>query len=351
MKFIGAHVSASGGVEAAPVNASEIGANAFALFTKNQRQWVARPLTEESIRVFKENCGKLGFDSRYILPHDSYLINLGHPEEEGLQKSRAAFLDEMQRCEQLGLKLLNFHPGSHLNKISVEECLDKVAESINLILGKTHDVVAVIENTAGQGSNVGNEFWQLGHIIDRVDDKSRVGVCLDTCHTYTAGYDIVNEYDKVAESINLILGKTHDVVAVIENTAGQGSNVGNEFWQLGHIIDRVDDKSRVGVCLDTCHTYTAGYDIVNEYDKVFEEFDTAVGFGYLRGIHLNDSKKALGSRVDRHDSIGKGLIGMDFFRRFMQDVRFDGIPIILETPDESLWAEEIKLLRSFVSSD
>ena len=253
MKFIGAHVSASGGVEAAPVNASEIGANAFALFTKNQRQWVARPLTEESIRVFKENCGKLGFDSRYILPHDSYLINLGHPEEEGLQKSRAAFLDE---------------------------CLDKVAESINLILGKTHDVVAVIENTAGQGSNVGNEFWQLGHIIDRVDDKSRVGVCLDTCHTYTAGYDIVNEYD-----------------------------------------------------------------------KVFEEFDTAVGFGYLRGIHLNDSKKALGSRVDRHDSIGKGLIGMDFFRRFMQDVRFDGIPIILETPDESLWAEEIKLLRSFVSSD
>ena len=258
MKFIGAHVSASGGVEAAPVNASEIGANAFALFTKNQRQWVARPLTEESIRVFKENCGKLGFDSRYILPHDSYLINLGHPEEEGLQKSRAAFLDEMQRCEQLGLKLLNFHPGSHLNKISVEECL---------------------------------------------------------------------------------------------NTAGQGSNVGNEFWQLGHIIDRVDDKSRVGVCLDTCHTYTAGYDIVNEYDKVFEEFDAAVGFGYLRGIHLNDSKKALGSRVDRHDSIGKGLIGMDFFRRFMQDVRFDGIPIILETPDESLWAEEIKLLRSFVSSD
>ena len=174
----------------------------------------------------------------------------------------------------------NFHPGSHLNKISVEECLDKVAESINLILGKTHDVVAVIENTAGQGSNVGNEFWQLGHIIDRVDDKSRVGVCLDTCHTYTAGYDIVNEYD-----------------------------------------------------------------------KVFEEFDAAVGFGYLRGIHLNDSKKALGSRVDRHDSIGKGLIGMDFFRRFMQDVRFDGIPIILETPDESLWAEEIKLLRSFVSSD
>lgn len=275
-KYIGAHVSASGGVEIAPVNAHEIGANAFALFTKNQRQWVARPLTEESIREFKGNCGKLSFDARYILPHDSYLINLGHPEEEGLEKSRAAFLDEMQRCEQLGLQLLNFHPGSHLNKISVEKCLDKVAESINITLNKTKGATAVIENTAGQGSNVGNEFWQLKHIIDRVEDKSRVGVCLDTCHTYSAGYDIVGEYD-----------------------------------------------------------------------KVFREFDEVVGFNYLRGIHLNDTKKALGSHVDRHDSIGKGLLGIDFFKRFMKDERFDNIPIILETPDETLWAEEIKLLRSF----
>ena len=276
MKFIGAHVSAGGGVEQAPGNAHEIGANAFALFTKNQRQWVAKPLSDISISRFKENCEKYGFDSRYILPHDSYLINLGHPEEEGLQKSRAAFLDEMQRCEELGLKLLNFHPGSHLNKISVETCLDRVAESINMTLAKTKGVTAVIENTAGQGSNVGNEFWQLKHIIDRVEDKSRVGVCLDTCHTFTAGYDIVNEYD-----------------------------------------------------------------------KVFGEFDATVGFGYLSGIHLNDSKKTMGSRVDRHDSIGKGLIGLDFFRRFMQDERFNDMPVILETPDESLWAEEIKLLRSF----
>lgn len=276
MKFIGAHVSASGGVEAAPVNAHEIGANAFALFTKNQRQWVAKPLTGDSIELFKENCDKYAFDSRYILPHDSYLINLGHPEAEGLEKSRAAFLDEMQRCEQLGLKLLNFHPGSHLNKISVEGCLDKVAESINITLGKTKGVTAVIENTAGQGSNVGNEFWQLKYIIDRVEDKTRVGVCLDTCHTYSAGYDIVADYD-----------------------------------------------------------------------NVFKEFDATVGFNYLRGIHLNDTKKALGSRVDRHDSIGKGLLGMDFFQRFMKDVRFDNMPIILETPDESLWSEEIKLLRSF----
>ena len=275
MKYIGAHVSASGGVELAPVNANAIGANAFALFTKNQRQWVSKPLTAESITRFKANCEEFGLDANYILPHDSYLINLGHPEEEGLSKSRMAFLDEMQRCEQLGLKLLNFHPGSHLNKIPLEVCLDRVAESIN---------------------------WALD--------------------------------------------KTSGVTAVIENTAGQGSNVGNEFWQLKYIIDRVNDKSRVGVCLDTCHTFTAGYDLVSDYDKVLDEFESTVGFQYLRGIHLNDSKKALATRVDRHDSIGKGLINMSFFEKFMKDKRFDNMPIILETPDETLWAEEIKLLRS-----
>ncbi|MCS3196354.1 deoxyribonuclease IV [Bacteroides thetaiotaomicron] len=275
MKYIGAHVSASGGVEFAPVNAHEIGANAFALFTKNQRQWVSKPLTEENIRLFKENCTKYNFQTDYILPHDSYLINLGHPEEEGLEKSRAAFLDEMQRCEQLGLKLLNFHPGSHLNKISVEDCLALIAESINLTLEKTKGVTAVIENTAGQGSNLGSEFWQLRYIIDRVNDKSRVGICLDTCHTYTAGYDIVNDYD-----------------------------------------------------------------------KVFDEFEKEVGFEYLRGMHLNDSKKELGSHVDRHDNIGQGLIGSVFFERLMKDSRFDNMPLILETPDESKWAEEIAWLRS-----
>lgn len=275
MKYIGAHVSASGGVEFAPVNAHEIGANAFALFTKNQRQWVSKSLTEENIRLFKENCTKYNFQTDYILPHDSYLINLGHPEEEGLEKSRAAFLDEMQRCEQLGLKLLNFHPGSHLNKISIEDCLALIAESINLTLEKTKGVTAVIENTAGQGSNLGSEFWQLRYIIDRVNDKSRVGICLDTCHTYTAGYDIVNDYD-----------------------------------------------------------------------KVFDEFEKEVGFEYLRGMHLNDSKKELGSHVDRHDNIGQGLIGSAFFERLMKDSRFDNMPLILETPDESKWAEEIAWLRS-----
>lgn len=274
MKYIGAHVSASGGVENAPVNAHEIGANAFALFTKNQRQWVSKPLTKESIRLFKENCEKYNFKPEYILPHDSYLINLGHPEPDALEKSRAAFLDEMQRCEQLGLKLLNFHPGSHLNKISVEDSLDLIAESINITLEKTKGVTAVIENTAGQGSNLGNEFWHLKYIIDRVEDKNRVGVCLDTCHTFTAGYDFLGDYD-----------------------------------------------------------------------AVFNEFEEVVGFRYLRGMHLNDSKKELGSHVDRHDSIGKGLIGFAFFEKLMHDPRFDNMPLILETIDETLWPEEIAWLR------
>ena len=276
MKYIGAHVSASGGVENAPLNAMAIGANAFALFTKNQRQWVSAPLTARSIELFKENCRKGGFLPEYILPHDSYLINLGNPDEEAVQKSRAAFLDEMQRCEQLGLKMLNFHPGSHLNKISVEQCLDEIAANINMALSKTNGVTAVIENTAGQGSNVGNKFEEIRYIIDRIDDKSRVGVCIDTCHTYSAGYDIVGDYD-----------------------------------------------------------------------GVFSEFDSVIGLEYLRAIHLNDTKKPLSSRVDRHETLGDGFLGIDFFKKLMKDTRFDNIPIILETPDESKWAEEIALLRSF----
>ena len=277
MKYIGAHVSSSGGVENAPANALAIGANAFALFTKNQRQWVSAPLSEKSITLFRQRCEQGGFDPRYILPHDSYLINLGSPDEEGLQKSRNAFFDEMARCEQLGLSMLNFHPGSHLNKISLEECLDRIAESINMALARTSGVTAVIENTAGQGSNVGTRFEHIRYIIDKVEDKSRVGVCIDTCHTYSAGYDIVGDYD-----------------------------------------------------------------------AVFDEFDKVIGFGYLRGVHLNDSKKLLASRVDRHDSLGDGTLGIEFFKRFMNDVRFDNMPIILETPDENRWRDEIILLRSFL---
>ena len=276
MKYIGAHVSTSGGVENSPLNAHNIGATAFALFTKNQRQWEASPLSQSSIELFKKRCAKFGYTADMILPHDSYLINLGHPDKDALEKSRNAFLDEMTRCEQLGLNRLNFHPGSSLGKISEDECLSIIAESINIALSKT------------------------------------TGVC-----------------------------------AVIENTAGQGSNLGFRFEQLAQIIDRVEDKSRVGICIDTCHTYAAGYDIVNEYDKVFNDLDSIVGRKYIKGLHLNDAKKGLGSKVDRHDSLGEGVLGLDFFRRLIQDNRFDNIPIILETPNEELWPQEIEMLKKW----
>jgi len=279
MKYVGAHVSASGGVENAPINANLIGAKAFALFTKNQRQWFSNPLSKASIKAFRENCEKYDYKPFQILPHDSYLINLGHPEKEPLQKSRASFLDEMERCEQLGLDKLNFHPGSHLKTISEEECLNRIAESINIVLDKTKGVTAVIENTAGQGTNLGYKFEQIRFIIDKVDDKSRVGICIDTCHAYTSGYNI---------------------------------------------------KSPEG------------------YAETFSLFDKIVGFNYLRGMHINDSKKEFATRVDRHDNLGRGFLGEGVFRMLMNDVRFDNIPLILETPEESLWEEEIKRLYSLV---
>lgn len=275
MKYIGAHVSASGGVENAPLNAHAIGAKAFALFTRNQRQWKSSPLTKKSISLFKERCEEFGYEAKHILPHDSYLINLGHPDPDGLQKSRDAFLDEMQRCEQLGLDRLNFHPGSHLNELPVDDCLARIAESINRTLDQTAGVCAVIENTAGQGTNLGYTFEQIAAIIDRVEDKTRVGVCIDTAHTLAAGYDIKTE---------------------------QG------------------------------------------FIETFRHFDEVIGFSYLRGMHINDSKKDLATRVDRHDSIGKGVMGMTTFKMLMADPRFDDIPLILETPDESIWAEEISYL-------
>jgi deoxyribonuclease-4 len=279
MKYIGAHVSASGGVENAPVNANLIGAKAFALFTKNQRQWFSNPLSKASIKAFRDNCEKLDYKQFQILPHDSYLINLGHPEKELLEKSRASFLDEMQRCEQLGLDRLNFHPGSHLNSISEEESLSRMAESINITLDKTKGVTAVIENTAGQGTNLGYKFEHIRFIIDKIEDKSRVGICIDTCHAYTSGYNI---------------------------------------------------KSPEG------------------FAETFSLFDKIVGFNYLRGMHINDSKKEYATRVDRHDNIGKGFLGEDVFRMIMNDPRFDNMPLILETPEESLWEEEIKNLYSLI---
>lgn len=243
------------------------------MFTKNQRQWFSSPLKPEEIKLFKKTCSEAGIDKQYILSHDSYLINLGSPDEEGLEKSRDSFIDEMKRCEELGLSMLNFHPGSHLNKITPERCMELISESINIALEKTQGVTAVIENTAGQGSNIGFAFWQIGKIIDGVHDKSRVGVCIDTCHTLTAGYDLINNYE-----------------------------------------------------------------------SVWKEFDENIGSNYLRAIHLNDSKKELGSRVDRHESIGKGYLGMTFFERIMKDDRFNSIPFLLETPDESLWKDEIRIL-------
>jgi len=279
MNYLGAHVSAAGGADQAVLRAVDIGATAFALFTKNQRQWKGKPLTDEAIAAFKQACKTHGFGPEQILPHDSYLINLGHPEAEGLAKSRAAFLDEMQRCEQLGLTLLNFHPGSHLNKISEAECMARIAESINLALDATQGVTAVIENTAGQGTNLGWRFEHLAEIIDQVEDKSRVGVCIDTCHAFAAGYDL----------------RTRDAT-----------------------------------------------------QATLDELGKVVGFEYLRGMHLNDAKSAFASRVDRHHSLGKGNIGLDAFSTIMQDERIHGIPMILETIEPEIWADELNWLRAQV---
>ena len=279
MKYFGAHVSASGGVQNAPINAHQIGAGAFALFTKNQRQWFAPSLSAKDIDAFKAECERLGFAPHQILPHDSYLINLGHPDTEGLEKSRASFIEEMQRCELLGLDRLNFHPGSHLGRIGLEESLARVAESINIALDRTKGVTAVIETTAGQGTNLGHRFEQIAYIIDRVEDKSRVGFCIDTCHAFAAGYDL----------------------------------------------------SSAEACT-----------------KTFNEIDRIVSLErYLKGMHLNDAMRPLGSRIDRHERLGSGEIGWECFRYIAQDPRFDNMPLVLETIDESLWREEIAKLYEF----
>lgn len=276
MKYIGAHVSTASGVAEAPLRAREIGADAFALFTRNPSRWKSSPIPQAQSELFKERCSELGYSPAVILPHDSYLINLGAPDAEKLAKSREAFLDELRRCEQLGLTMLNFHPGSHLGAIETDACLDLIADSINLALEQTSGVKAVIENTAGQGSNLGFALEQIARIISRVEDKSRVGVCVDTCHTFAAGYDLATP---------------------------EGYE---DFWNV---------------------------------------FDSVIGLHYLSGMHLNDSKKGLGSYVDRHELIGLGTLGIEFFKRLMADPRVDNIPLILETPDESVWADEIARLK------
>lgn len=278
MKYVGAHVSASGGVFNAPINAKAIGATAFALFTKNQRQWEAKDLAPDEISAFKKECAAGGYAPCQILPHDSYLINLGNADDEKRLKSLNSFIHEMRRCEALGLDRLNFHPGSHLKEIDEKGCLDLIADSINRALDATSGVTAVIENTAGQGSNLGFALWQIGYIIERVADKSRVGVCVDTCHAFAAGYDISTE---------------------------------------------------------------------SGYEAFWKEFDENIGLKYLRGMHLNDAMKPVGSRVDRHSPLGEGTIGLEAFRMIMRDSRTEGIPLILETPNEDLWPKEIEMLKSF----
>lgn len=279
MKYIGAHVSSEQGVSHAPLNAHLIGAKSFALFTRNPSRWTSKAIPAAEAEAFRENCAAYGYTPDVILPHDSFLINLGSPDADKLEKSRKAFLDEMRRCEQLGLTMLNFHPGSHLRELETDACLDLIAESVNIILDKTSGVKAVIENTAGQGSNLGCTFEQIAHIIDRIEDKDRVGVCIDTCHAYTSGYDMVSQ---------------------------------------------------------------------EAYDKTWRDFDSVIGMKYLCGMHLNDTMKNLGSKIDRHASLFTGNLKEEFWRRLMNDPRMDGIPLILETPNEEIWSEEIRQLYAMI---
>lgn len=279
MKYIGAHVSAAGGVENAPLNAVKIGARAFALFTKNQKQWQAKPLSSENIAAFKQNLAAAGIASRYVLPHDSYLINLGHPDPEKREKSVLALLDEARRAEQLGLHYLNFHPGSHLGAMDEDKCLAMIAAGMKRILGETRQVSLLLETTSGQGGYVGYRFEHLAAILSLVGQEKRTGVCLDTCHIFAAGYDI-----RTAET----------------------------------------------------------------YEKTMKMFAELIGLQYLKAVHVNDAKVDLGSRKDRHDSIGRGRLGMEAFALLMNDPRFDDMPLILETIDDTLWETEIKLLYSLI---
>uniref|UniRef100_A0A914W129 Xylose isomerase-like TIM barrel domain-containing protein n=1 Tax=Plectus sambesii TaxID=2011161 RepID=A0A914W129_9BILA len=276
LKWLGVHVSAAGGIEQAVYNARQMGCRSFALFLKNQRQWASKPLEDSAVEKFKNALQECDFPVERIVPHSSYLFNLGSPDKDILEKTRNAMLDEVQRCERLGIKLYNFHSGSTTNKCTVEECLTTVAETINLTLKKTQGVTLLIETMSRQGNTVGGHFEELRSIIDQVEDKSRIGVCLDTCHIFAAGYDIRNE---------------------------------------------------------------------TVYEETMSKFERIVGFQYLKAVHLNDSKGALGSHLDRHENIGKGLIAKAGFSLLMNDPRFDRLPMILETPEGS-YTDEMILLHS-----
>lgn len=277
MYFIGPHVSIGGGVANAPMNAKALGATGFGMFVKNQRQWTAAPYAAADIEAFKKQMKADGYTAAQVMPHAGYLINLANPDEAAHAKSMASLIDELQRCMALGLDKLNFHPGSHLRLITPQEACARVAQSINRALAQTQGVTLVIENTAGSGGNLGSVFEEIQAIIGGVEDKSRVGVCLDTMHTFAAGFDI---------------------------------------------------RTRDG------------------FLKTMDHFDQTVGMAYLRGLHVNDSKVGLNSHVDRHESLGAGLLGIDVFACIMKDRRFENMPLVLETPNEEIWAQEIRQLMA-----
>ena len=275
MRFVGPHVSASGSPASAVANARAVGATGFALFVKNQRQWVGKPLPEAHIAEFRAAMAEAGFAAEQVLPHAGYLINLANPDPEMHAKSMASLLDELHRCEALGLDRLNLHPGSHLGKLSPEAACERVAQSINQALEKTRGVTVVLENTAGQGAYLGSTPEELARIVAGVSDKTRIGVCIDTAHAFGAGYDLRTP------------GGLEDFLASLDRT---------------------------------------------------------VGLGFLRGMHLNDSKAPLASHHDRHESLGLGHLGWAVFEAVAHDARLENIPLILETPDETRWAEEVRHL-------
>ncbi|MDD5705059.1 MAG: deoxyribonuclease IV [Kiritimatiellae bacterium] len=279
MKYVGPHVSTQGGVEQAPLNAAGIGAKAFGLFVKNQRQWQAPPTSPATCAAFAENMRANGYRAGVVLPHAGYLINLANPDPEAHARSTAALTDELRRCAALGLDRLNLHPGSHLKKITPAEAVKLVAQAINKALEEVSGVTVVLEGTAGQGGCLGANFEELAAMLALTRDRTRVGFCLDTAHLFGAGFDL--------------------------------------------------------------RTPAA-------YARTMAQFDDIVGRQYLRGMHLNDTKVALGSRVDRHASLGDGQLGWETFALLMRDPRLDDLPLILETPDEDRWPEEIRRLYELV---
>jgi deoxyribonuclease-4 len=281
--LVGAHCSTGGhGLSVAVRTAQQIGANALALFVTNQRTWSQRStLSATQCDDFQKALRDACIENKSVLVHGSYLVNLASPDAEKLAKSRAHFLFELRRCEQLQLPLYNFHPGSAMGAPRTE-AIRRIADSINAALSATSSVVAVLENVAGQGTNVGSSFEELREIIDLVDDKSRVGVCIDVCHAHSAGYSMASTSD--------------------------------------------------------C-------------EATFAQFERVIGFDKLRGMHLNDSKTPFASRKDRHENLGRGSIGEPCFAFVANDRRFRGIPLILETPVESdaECAREIEWFRALAN--